>query len=186
MNKSKNGVIIIVIIVGALALAPIALYGTQVDVAQVSFDLSVDSPLSAASLADVESLQIPTFNVGMTNARVDISSMTPYEYFLARNTARTQIVGEEGASQAIVEITITFNLTTPSNNSLIFVLTPGSNLGTGESNIETLLGPEDGITTGGVFYLTITISVKVTPLGFDTPVVDLELSPVILNFTVPT
>jgi len=185
MNKTKAG-IILVVIVAALALTPIAIYGTEVDVAQVSFDLSVDSPLSTASLSDLESLQIPSFTAGLSNVEIDVSSMNPYEYILIRNTARTQVSGEANEGEAIVEITITFNLTTPSNTNVVFVLTPGSDQGTGDRNIVTLLGPEDGITTDGEFHLKITITVRITPPGFDEPVVDIVLDPVDMTFTIPT
>ena len=185
MNKTKGG-IILVFLVAALALTPIAIYGTEVDVAQISFDLSVDNPLSTASLADLDSLQIPSFIAGLSNVQIDVSSMNPYEYALARNTARTQVSSEEDGSGALVEITITFNLTTPSGDSLIFVLTPGSNMEAGDSSIVTLLGPEDGISLEGEFHLRITITVVVTPPGFDETVVDITLDPVDLTFTVPT
>jgi len=187
MKKKISG-IILVVIVAALALAPIAIYGTEVDVAQVSFDLSVESSLPTASLADLDSLQIPpVFIAGLSNVSIDVSSMNPYEYALARNTARTQVVGEEdGGNGALVEITITFNLTTPDGESLIFELTPGRSLSTGDSNVAILLGPEDGISTTGEFHLSITITIVVTPPGFDTPVVDISLDPVNMTFTVPT
>lgn len=185
MNKTKAG-IILVVIVAALALTPIAIYGTEVEVAQVSFDLSVDSPLSTASLSDLESLQIPSFIAGLSNVEIDVSSMNPYEYILTRNTARIQVSGEANEGDAIVEITITFNLTTPSNTNVVFVLTPGSDQGTGDRNIVTLLGPEDGITTEGEFHLKITITVRITPPGFDAPVVDITLDPVDMTFTIPT
>jgi len=185
MNKTKAGMIFVVI-VAALALTPIAIYGTEVDVAQVSFNLSVDSPLSTASLSDLESLQIPSFTANLSNVEIGVSSMNPYEYILTRNTARTQVSGETNEGEAIVEITITFNLTTPSNTNVVFVLTPGSDQGTGDRNIVTLLGPEDGITTEGEFHLKITITVKITPPGFNEPVVDIALNPVDLTFTIPT
>jgi len=184
MNKAKGG-IILVVIVAALALIPIAVYGTEVEVAQVSFDLSVDNTPTAAALSDLESLQLPIFTAGLSNVQIDVSSMNPYDYALARNTARTQVSSEEDASGALVEITITFNLTTPLGNSLIFVLTPGS-IGTGDISITTLLGPEDGVATEGEFHLEITISIVVTPPGFENPVVDIALDPVDLTFTVPT
>jgi len=184
MNKTKGG-IILVVIVAALALTPIAIYGTEVDVAQVSFDLSIDSTSTAVALSDLEYLQLPIFNAGLSNVQIDVSSMNPYEYALARNTARTQVSNEEDVSEALVEISITFNLTTPSGNSLIFELTPGS-IGTGDISFVTLLGPEDGISIEGEFHLQITITVVVTPPGFDNPVVDITLDPVDLTFTVPT
>lgn len=184
MSKAKGG-IVLAFIVAALVLTPIALYGTEVEVAKVSFDLSVESLLSAASVADLETMQIPSFIVGMTNPQVEVTSMNPYEYILARNTARTQVSGEGIEGQTFVEITITFNLTTPSNQSLVFVLTPGRNQGTGDRTVTVLVGPEDGIATEGEFHLSITITVKVTPPGFENPVVDLTLDPVNLTFTVP-
>jgi len=185
MNKTKGG-IILVVIVAALVLTPIAIYGTEVDVAQVNFDLSVDSTPTAVALSDLETLQLPIFTAGLSNVQIDVSSMNPYEYALARNTARTQVSSEEDVNGALVEITITFNLTTPSDNSLIFVLTPLSGQGTGDRNIAILLGPEDGISIEGEFHLRITITIVVTPPGFDNPLVDITLDPVDLTFTVPT
>ncbi len=184
MLKKKAG-IVLVIVLAALVILPIAIYGTNVDVAQVSLGLSVSSPLATASLSDIDSKQAPVFNVGLTDVDVDVTTMNPYEYMLARNTGRTQVSGDDDQEGAIVEITITFNLTTPANTSLVFVLTPGSLRGTGAKEVMTLLGPEDGLTTGGEFHLTITIAVKVTPPGFDNPVVDLTLEPVSRTFTVP-
>ncbi len=183
MSKAKAGTILIVII-AAIALVPIALYGTQVDVATVSLGLSVGGPLVSASSTGVNVLQIPSFTAGLSNAQVEVSSMNPYEYMAARNTARTQVVNEGDEGDTFVEITITFNLTTPSNNSLVFVLTPGRDQGTGDRTIQVLLGPEDGLTSEGEFYLSITITVKVTPPGFDQSVVDITLDPVNLMFSV--
>ena len=184
MSRTKAGIVLIVI-VSVLVLTPIVLYGTEVDVAQLSFDLSVDSPLPTASLSDLQPLQIPIFTAGLSNVKIDVSSMNPYDYMIARNTARTQVSDDGSDGEGLVEITITFNLTTPSNNSLVFSLTPGTDQGTGPRNIVTLLGPEDGLTTEGEFRLTITITVKVTPPGFSEPVVDILLDPVDLVFTVP-
>ncbi len=184
MSKTKAGIIVIVILAG-LALVPIALYGTEVEVAYVSFGLSVDSPLSTTGFSGLDMLQIPAFTAGLSNVEVDVDTMNPYEYMLARNTNRTQVSGADTTGVAFVEISITFNLTTPSNQSLVFVLTPGSGQGTGDRNIVTLLGPEDGLTISGTFHLSITITVKVTPPGFDEPVVDLTLEPVNRTFTIP-
>ncbi|TXT57844.1 MAG: hypothetical protein BAJATHORv1_10552 [Candidatus Thorarchaeota archaeon] len=183
MSKAKAGIVLIVII-GALALVPVALYGTEVNVAKVNIGLNIGGT-TAVSLSEFGVLQIPSFTAGMSGVQIDVESMNPYSYMIERNTARTQVDSPDSSSAALVEISIFFNLTTPSNNSITFTLTPGSQ-GTGEHEVTTLLGPEEGLDAGGEFHLTITITIRVTPPGFDEPVVDLNLSPVNRTFTVPT
>ncbi len=183
MSRKKAGIIIVII--AALALIPIVMYGIEVDVAEVSFSLSVGSSLPAASLLSLEPSQIPSFIAGITDVNVDVQSMNPYQYMIARNTARTQMTSEGASGQDIVEITIVFELRTPANTTLSFTITPGSDQGTGTRNFVTLLGPEDGINLTGEFHLSITINIKITPPGFDNPIVNLDLEPVSLNFVVP-
>ncbi|MBD3405339.1 MAG: hypothetical protein GF411_04270 [Candidatus Lokiarchaeota archaeon] len=182
MSKAKAGIVLIVI-VGALALVPIALYGTEVNVAKVNMGLNIGGT-TAMTVSDVGVLQIPTFTAGLSSVEINVEKMNPYSYMIERNTARTQVSSEDSSDQALVEISIFFNLTTPSNNSITFTLNPGSQ-GTGEHEVSTLVGPEEGLATAGEFHLTITITIRVTPPGFDEPVVDLNLNPVNRTFTVP-
>lgn len=182
---SKKKAIVVILVIASLALIPIAMYGTEVDVAEVSFSLSVGNSLPASSSLSLNPSQIPSFVAGISNVDVNVKSMNPYQYLIERNTARTQMTSEDASGQEFVEITIVFELITPANTSLTFTITPGSDQGTGTRNIVTILGPEDGITTTGTFHLSITINIKVTPPRFDNPVVDLNLEPVSLDFVVP-
>lgn len=175
----------VVVIIAVLALAPIAIYGDEVDVAQISFDISVDDVGSTARLADLQPSQIPSYIVGISNAKVDVISMSPHEYIIARSSGRTQVGGEENGDGAIVDITITFELVTPSNKTLTFVITPGNDQGIGGRDVIILLGPEDGVLEEGEYYLTMTITIKVTPPRFTEPVVDMVIDPVDLVFTIP-
>ncbi len=177
----RKKIAVAIIAIAALALLPIAMYGTQVEVAKVSFSLSVGNFLAMS----YGPAQIPSFVAGISNAKVDVETMNPYQYIIARNTARTQTTTENVSGEDMVDITITFELRTPSNKTLTFTIATGSDQGVGTREVITMIGPEDGVSMTGTFYLTITITIKVTLPGDDHPVVNLDLDPVIISFEIP-
>jgi len=182
MNRKTVGVVV-VIIVAAAAIAPIAMYGLKVDVATVSMGLNVSSgPLTALGKTPA---QIPDFGVGLTQVQINVESMNAYQYMLSGVTGRTEVEEETPDDGAVVDITITITLQTPSNETIQISLTPGNAEGTGEKIVETTLGPDEGVATSGEFHLSIVIMIKITPPGFDEPVVDLDLEPVNRTFTIP-
>ncbi|MGV9102848.1 MAG: hypothetical protein ACOC3C_01870 [Candidatus Thorarchaeota archaeon] len=182
MNRKTAGVIVIVIIAAA-AIAPIAIYGLEVDVASVSMGLNVGSG-SLGSLG-VDSAQVPNFDVGLSQVEVDVGSMNSYQYVITGVTGRTEVNEENAEDGAIVDISIIFTLQTPSNHTIEITLEPGNAEGTGEKIVKTTLGPDEGIETSGEFHLSIVIMIKITPPGFDEPVLDLDLEPVNRTFTIP-
>jgi hypothetical protein len=180
---NKKAVSVIVIIVGAIALAPIAMYGLEVQVANVSMTLGISS---IASSSKFNTAQAPSFDVGLQQVQIDVSSQSSYEYALSRITGRTETSESDSNTPADVQIALEFTLTTPSNQTITFTLNPGQMQGTGEKQVRTILGPDEGISTTGEFHLVIVISIQVTPPTFDTPLVDLELTPVNRTFTIPS
>lgn len=182
MNKRTAGAVVIVIIAAA-AIAPIAIYGLEVEVATVSMGMNVSSgPL--ASLGLVPS-QVPDFGGGLTEVQINVHTMNSYEYVMSGVAGRTEVSEEDTEDGAIVDITIIFTLRTPSNQTIEITLEPGNAEGAGQKIVETILGPDEGINTSGEFHLSIVIMIEITPPGFDEPVVDLDLEPVNRTFTVP-
>jgi hypothetical protein len=114
-----------------------------------------------------------------------VTSVNAYQHLANRLTGITTLTEPSNPAEAFVTIVITFNLTTPSNQSLIFTMNPITGSGVGEKQLRTQLGPEEGIRESGEFHLTITITVSITPPGFTDPVVDLNLGPITRSFTVP-
>ncbi|TFG14321.1 hypothetical protein EU537_03835 [Candidatus Thorarchaeota archaeon] len=181
MNKKAAAVI--VIIIGAIALAPVAMYGVEVQVADVSMTLGISSILGSLRFNPA---QVPSFDIGLQQVQIDVSSQSSYEYALSRITGRTETSESNSNTPADVQITIEFTLTTPSNQTIVFTLNPGQMQGTGEKQVRTILGPDEGISVTGEFHLTIVISIQITPPTFDNPVVDLELNPVNRTFSIPS
>jgi len=181
MNRKTAAVT--VIIIGSIALAPIAMYGLEVQVANVSMTLGISNVLASSRF---NSAQVPNSDIGLQQVQIVVGSQSSYEYALSRVTGRIETSESGSNTPADVQITIEFTLTTPSNQTIIFTLNPGQMQGTGEKQVSTVLGPDEGISETGEFHLTIIISVQVTPPTSDTPVVDLELNPVNHTFTIPS
>jgi len=182
--NGKKFIAIGLILIAVVALAPLLIYGPVVTEASVELGLSITStPITAKS--DNYYLQPPTFGVALDYATVDVTSVNAYQHLANRLTGTTTLIETSNPAEAFVTIVITFNLTTPSNQSLIFTMNPITGSGVGEKQLRTQLGPEEGIRESGEFHLTITITVSITPPGFTDPIVDLNLGPVTRSFTVP-
>lgn len=172
------------ILVAVVALAPLLIYGPFVTEARVELGLTITStPVPAKS--DNHYLQPPTFGVALDYATVDVTSVNAYQHLANRLTGMSTLIESSNPAEAFVTIVITFNLTTPSNHNLLFTMNPITGSSVGEKQIRTQLGPEEGVRESGEFHLTITITVSITPPGFTTPIVDLNLGPVTRSFTVP-
>ena len=174
-NKKIAGIIILgaIIVVGLL---PIMLYGVSVSVTQMNISLS-GTPSSSSITVQAGS---PSYQIG----GVDVTGkeMNAYEYMF--NRMGGQISGSDAstAGDGTVQIQIVFDLTTPKGEKLSFSFNPLELGSTGDKDVIVTMGPGDLNGEVGTFFLTITISVKITPpIG---QVVDLNLSPVGLNFTV--
>jgi len=179
----KKAAIIAIILVAAVALAPLALFGPFVSVATVDLALTVSS--APATKQNLQVVQPFSFDVSLDHATVNVGTMTAYHYLATRLTGTIHTAEDGNPAGAIVQITITLNLTTPTNHSLVFTLNPVTGHGVGSKRVQIMLGPEEGLREHGEFHLTITIHVMVTPPGFSEPVVDLTLEPVNRTFTVP-
>ncbi len=165
----------IIIAVSVVALIPVFMYGFSVNVTEIEATLG----LSSSQPSDYDS---SSFAV---EARSKV--LNAYEYFfstLGGDDAEVTSSGTEGA--ALVDIYITFDLTTPSGNSISFSFSPQDVDAGGEITIIKVLGPEDLQGEVGTFSLTITISIAVyLPINLDTPIFEHELTPVALDFEVP-
>ena len=184
MNRKKS-IACVLVLIALVALTPLLIYGPAVTVASVNLGISITTSPTSSKSTDYYLVQPPTFGVALDYASVDITALNGYQYLATRLTGTTSLSGDSDPAGAIVEITITFNLTTPSEQSLIFTLNPISSQSVGEKHIQVILGPEAGISEPGEFSLSITITVVVTPPGFTDPVINLDLAPVDLTFDIP-
>ncbi len=183
--KRKKSIACVLVLIAFVALTPLLVYGPSVTVASVNLGISVTtSPLSSKS-DGYYLVQPPIFDVVLDYAMVDLTSLNAYQYLATRLTESTSVSGDFDPAGAVVEITMTFSLTTPSDQILVFTLNPISGQGVGEKHIQVMLGPEAGILESGEFHLSITITVVVTPPGFTDPVLNLDLAPVDLTFDIP-
>ncbi len=184
MNRKKS-IACVLVLIALVALTPLLIYGPMVTVASVNLGISITtSPLSSKS-NDNYLVQPPIYGVALDYSMVDITALNGYQYLATRITGVTSLSGDFDPAGAIVEITMTFDLTTPSGQSFVFTLNPISGQGVGEKHIQVILGPESGISELGEFHLSITITVVVTPPGFTDPVLNLDLAPVDLTFDIP-
>lgn len=182
LTRNRRQVIWISAAIAAVILiSPVAMYGSDVMTASVVIGLDTQGG-SLEGLICAAPMQAPgsDFDPEITDVQVLVARMTPHQYTMARNTERVSIRG--GTGRDVAHVTIAFELVTPSGETRYFEFEP-----TGESGpqeISVLLGPEDGI-VAGEFSLTITVSIRITPPGFEAPIVDKALSPVARTFTVP-
>ena len=184
MNRKKS-IACVAVLIALVALTPLLLYGPIVTTASVNLGISITTGLTSSKSTDDNFLQPPVFDVSLDYAQVDITALNGYQYLATRLTGATSLTGDSNPVGAVVEITMVFNLTTPSNQNLLFTLNPLSGQGVGEKHIQVILGPESGISEAGEFHLSITITVVITPPGFTDPVLNLDLAPVDLTFDVP-
>jgi len=171
--------------VSVVALIPVFMYGFSVNVTEIEMGIGLSSS-GDLSTSSIETQQIPSYDLSSFTVEANPKALSAYEYFFASLGDKWEITDTETGGSALVEILITFNLTTPSDNSLIFSFNPKGLSEGGVKTITMMLGPNDGIEEAGTFYLKITISIAVyLPISPDTPIFEEELTPVALDFEVP-
>jgi hypothetical protein len=176
--------ILIVVVISVVAFFPVILYGGfQVNTAEVDMDLQVSDGTASLSSADIKSSTSSTWNGSISGVKVNERVMNVYEYLLSKADGLAE-VSDQGTDVSIfVDIQISFNLTTPSNRSLIFEFNPKNLKGEGLKELKVLLGPDELNSETGTFHLRIIISVFIDlpdPLSD----IDINLTPVDLDFTV--
>lgn len=191
-KKVIIGLIGIFTIVSLVALIPVFMYGFSVDVTEIEMSIGLSSSdgsifYSSDSLytsSSIELQQAPTYDLSSFNAVANEKTMNAYEYHFASLGDNVEVSEESNGGTAIVEILITFNLTTPSGHSQSFSFNPQGLKGEGLKVITVLLGPNE-LNGEGTFQLTITISIIVTlPEPVNTEILSLSLTPVDLTFEI--
>ena len=191
-KKVIAGLIGIFMVVSVVALIPVFMYGFTVNVAEIEMSIGLSSSGGTSSpssdsfytSSSIELQQTPTYDLSSFNAVANEKTINAYEYVFLGDHVETS--EESSGGTEIVKISITFNLTTPSGNSLLFSFSPQGLKGQGLKNVMILLGPDEINRETGTFHLTLTISIIVTlpyPLE-DTEILNLELTPVALTFVI--
>lgn len=176
-----------IIAVSVVALIPVFMYGFTVNVTEIEANLGLSSSDSPSTSSSITLQQAPNYDLSSFSVEANPKAISAYEYFfstLGGDDAEVTSSGTEGT--AVVDIYITFNLTTPSGNSFSFEFSPQDVDAGGEITIIKVLGPGELQGEVGTFSLTITISIAVyLPINPDTPIFEKELTPVNLTFEVP-
>ncbi|MEJ2251495.1 MAG: hypothetical protein P8Y70_17935 [Candidatus Lokiarchaeota archaeon] len=190
-KKVKFGIIAVVIVgivISGFALFPVFLYGGfTVNTAEVNMGVQVSegsTSLSSTPVSTTSTANSAQWTGTDTGTNVSERSMNVYQYMFSKANDITQVTDHGTNSSAIVNIQITFNLTTPSNRSLIFTFNPHNLKGEGLKNIKVLLGPDQLNRESGTFHLRINIIISINPPD---PLHDktIDLTPVNLSFTIP-
>ena len=186
-KKVIAGLLGIIIAVSVVALIPVFMYGFSVNVTEIEATLGLSSSSTPSTSSSITLQQAPDYDLSSFTVEAHSKVLNAYEYFfttLGGNDA--DVSSSEAEDGALVDIYITFNLTTPSNNSFSFSFSPLDVDAGGEVTIIKVLGPEDLQGEVGTFSLTITISIAVyLPISPDSPIFEEELTPVALVFEVP-
>jgi len=187
-KKVIAGLLGIIIAVSVVALIPVFMYGFSVNVTEIEATLGLSSSSSPSTSSSITLQQAPDYDSSSFTVEARSKVLNAYEYFfsaLGGDDAEVTSSGTEGA--ALVDIYITFNLTTPSGNSFSFSFSPQDVDAGGDIMITKVLGPGDLQGEVGTFSLTITISIAIyLPINPDTPIFEKELTPVDLTFVVPS
>ena len=192
-KKVIAGLLGVVIAISVVALIPVFMYGFSVNVAEIEMSIGLSSPDSSSSYSsdslytyDSIDLQQPSsYDLSNFDVIANEKAMSAYEYVFSKLDGNVDVSEEENGGTDIVDIQITFNLTTPSNNSLSFSFNPQGLKGQGLKKVLVSLGPDELDREAGTFHLTITISITVTlPPPLSTPILNLELTPVDLTFEI--
>jgi hypothetical protein len=188
-KKLIGDILIAVISISLVALIPVFMYGFTVNVAEVNMSIMTTSSLtsSSVSIETKDSYDLYDWGSGWdAPPQINEKAISSYEYVFDKLNGITEVSEGNSLGDNFVEIVITFNLTTPSNNSLIFSFEPQGLRGEGVKNIMVLLGPDELNRQTGTFYLRITISIRVvTPPPVDAVLLDIYLTPVELSFEIP-
>jgi len=182
-KKVIIGLLGIFLAVSVVSLIPVFMYGFSVNVTEIetSIGLTSSGGLSASSSITVQ--QAPSYSLDSFTVEANPKAISAYEYVFSKLDGNVDVVEEGNAGTEVVEISITFELTTPSNNVLSFSFNPQGLSGQGLKTILVLMGPDELNGEVGTFYLTITISIRVSILNTD--ILNLDLTPVDLTFEIP-
>ncbi|MHA1319570.1 MAG: hypothetical protein ACTSSC_11755 [Promethearchaeota archaeon] len=169
--------------VSVVALIPVFMYGFSVNVTEIETSIG----LSSGGLSTSSSQETSSFDLSSFTVEANSKAISAYEYFFSKLDGNVDVVEEETGGTEAVEILITFELITPSGNSLSFSFSPQGLNGQGLKTILVLMGPDELNGEVGTFHLTITISITVTlPPPMDTvPILEVELTPVNMTFDIP-
>ena len=189
-KKLIVGLLGTIIAVSVVALIPVFMYGFTVNTAEIEMSIglsSSDSSISTSSdslytSSSIELQQTPIYDLSSLNVVANEKTLNAYEYFFSKLDGNVDVSEEGNEGIEVVDILITFDLTTPSNNSLSFSFNPQGLQGQGLKNVMVLLGPDELKGEVGTFHLTITISITVTlPPPLSTPILNLELTPELIE-----
>jgi len=186
-KKVIAGLLGIIIAVSVVALIPVFMYGFSVNVTEIEATLGLSSSGSPSTSSSITLQQAPDYNASSFSVEARSKALNAYEYFFSTlGGDDAEVTGEGTGGGAVVDIYITFNLTTPSGNSFSFEFSPLDVNADGEITITKVYGPGDLQGEVGTFSLTITISIAVyLPINPDTAIFEKELTPVSLDFEVP-
>jgi len=185
---SKKVIVVILgifLAVSVVALIPVFMYGFTVNVTEIETSIGLSSgDLSTSS--SISSQPAPSYNLSSFTVQANKKALSAYEYFFSKLDGNLDVVEEGDGGTDVVDILITFELTTPSGKSLPSSFNPQGLSGQGLKTITMTLGPDELNREVGTFYLTITISITVTlPPPLNTEIVSFELTPVDLTFEIP-
>ena len=192
-KKVIAGLLGVVIAISVVALIPVFMYGFTVNVAEIEMSMELSSPDSSSSYSSdslstydsIDLQQTSSYDLSNFDVIVNEKAMSAYDYVFSKLDGNVDVSEEENGGNDVVDILITFNLTTPSNNSLSFSFNPQDLNGQGLKKVIVSLGPDELDGEAGTFHLTITISIIVTlPPPLSTPIQNLELTPVDLTFEI--
>ncbi len=176
----------IIIAVSVVALIPVFMYGFTVNVTEIEAKLGLSSSGSPSTSSSITLQQAPSYDLSTFTVEAHPKALSAYEYFFSNLGDKFEANDAENGGTAVVDILITFDLTTPSGNSLTFSFNPQDLNADGEMTFTMMLGPEDFKGEVGTFHLTITISIEVfLPYELEIPINVIELTPVDLTFEVP-
>jgi hypothetical protein len=147
-------------------------YFTKVAVINVGMDLGSTSSISTSSISTSD------YTPSMPDASAEESIVPIESYALNQWGGPGEVSGSGGLGGGLVDINMTFNLTTPSNNTLIFELKPRS-LSASSFNAKLMLSANQ-LNETGTFHLEIAIDILVKPPSL--PEEELHLTPVNLTF----
>lgn len=188
-KKLIGGILVAIIGISLVLLIPVFMYGFTVNVAEVNMSMMTTSSITSFSVSTEtqDSYSFNDWDAGWdAPPQVNEKAISSYEYVFDKIDGIITVSEENSEEEAYVAITITFNLTTPSNRSLYFTFEPLELRGEGLKNVIVLLGPDELERETGTFHLTIVIEIIVTlPPPLNTELINMELTPVELEFEIP-
>ena len=165
--------------VSVVALIPVFMYGFSVNVTEIEASIGLSS---SGDLSTSSSLP-PSYDLSSFAVEANPRAISAYEYVFSKLDGNVDVVEEGSEGLEVVDILITFELTTPSNNVLSSSFSPQGLSGQGLKTILVLMGPDELNGEVGTFSLTITISITVSLQNIE--ILNLELTPVDLTFEIP-